>query len=257
VVAQPVGERGVTTLGGVWAWFTDSANWAGADGVPVRLAEHLRISASALLIAVLIAVPVGIVLGRSGRGAFLAFSVGNVGRAIPTFALLFIFASWDTVGVGDLAAILALVLFAIPPLLTNTYVGLREVDVDAKDAARGLGMTSWQRLRRVELPLSVPLVAAGLRTTTVQVVATATLAAFVGGGGLGRYIVDGFGQQDTVLITVGVILVAALCIVTEGVLALAQRAVTPPPLREARHARDGEEPAGPTSRQRHEPRPVS
>jgi len=132
-----------------------------------------------------------------------------------------------------LTAILALILFAIPPLLTNTYVGLREVDVDAKDSARGLGMTSWQRLRRVELPLSVPLVAAGLRTTTVQVVATATLAAFVGGGGLGRYIVDGFGQQDTVLITCGVILVAVLCLVTEGCMAVAQRALTPPPLRDA------------------------
>ncbi|MFN8169392.1 MAG: ABC transporter permease [Candidatus Nanopelagicales bacterium] len=232
MVAHPAGEVVMGLLSGVWAWFTDPANWQGPDGVPTRVVEHLRIAGVALLLAVVIAVPVGIVLGRSGRGGFLAFSVGNVGRAIPTFALLFIFASWETVGVGDLAAMLALVLFAIPPLLTNTYVGLREVDVDVKDSALGLGMTSWQRLRRVELPLSVPLVAAGLRTTTVQVVATATLAAFVGGGGLGRYIVDGFGQQDTVLITCGVILVALLCMATEGAMALAQRAATPPPLRE-------------------------
>jgi osmoprotectant transport system permease protein len=215
----------------VWQWLTDPAHWTGPDGVPIRTAEHLRISLTALLAAVVVAMPVGIALGRSGRGSFLAFSVGNVGRAVPTFALLFIFASWDPVGVGDLAAILALVLFAIPPLLTNTYVGLREVDIDAKDAAVGLGMTSWQRLWRVELPLSVPLIAAGLRTTTVQVVATASLAAFVGGGGLGRYIVDGFGQQDTALVFSGVVLIASLCLVTEGVLALLQRAATPPPLR--------------------------
>jgi len=229
----------VTTLLGVWQWLTDPAHWTGPDGVPIRTAEHLRISLTALLVAVVIALPIGIALGRSGRGSFLAFSVGNIGRAVPTFALLFIFASWDPVGVGDLAAILALVLFAIPPLLTNTYVGLREVDPDAKDSAIGLGMTSWQRLWRVELPLSVPLVAAGLRTTTVQVVATASLAAFVGGGGLGRYIVDGFGQQDTVLVFSGVVLIASLCLVTEGVLALLQRAATPPPLRTDSLVRSG------------------
>ena len=221
----------MSTLQAVWAWFADPAHWTGPDGVPTRMTEHLQISGIALGAAILLAVPAGIVLGRSGRGGFLAFSIGNIGRAVPTFALLFIFAAWEAVGVGDLAAILALVLFAIPPLLTNTFVGLREVDVDAKDAALGLGMTSWQRLHRVELPLSVPLVAAGVRTTTVQVVATATLAAFVGGGGLGRYIVDGFGQQDTVLIICGVILVAGLCLVTDGLLALVQRAATPTPLR--------------------------
>ncbi len=215
----------------VWQWLTEPAHWTGPDGVPIRTAEHLRISVTALLVAVVVALPIGIALGRSGRGSFLAFTIGNVGRAVPTFALLFIFASWDPVGVGDLSAILALVLFAIPPLLTNTYIGLREVDVDAKDAAVGLGMTSRQRLWRVELPLAVPLVAAGLRTTTVQVVATASLAAFVGGGGLGRYIVDGFGQQDTVLVVSGVVLIATLCLVTEGVLAVLQRVVTPPPLR--------------------------
>lgn len=221
----------MTTVTGVWQWLTDPAHWSGPDGIPARTLEHVQISLLALLVAVVIAVPAGIILGRSGRAAFLTFSVGSVGRAIPTFALLFIFASWDPVGVGDEAAVLALVLFAIPPLLTNTYIGLREVDHDALDSAVGLGMTSWQRLWRVELPLSVPLVAAGLRTTTVQVVATASLAAFVGGGGLGRYVVDGFGQQDTVLVMSGVVLISALCLATEGLLALLQRAATPPGLR--------------------------
>ena len=130
-------------------------------------------------------------------------NVGNVGRAIPTFGLLIIFASWSTIGVGDKAAILALAIFAIPPLLTNAYVGMRGVDPDVKDAARGMGMTGGQLIRKVELPLAVPLIFGGIRTATVQVVATATLAAVVAGGGLGRYIVDGRARRTMLSCTAG------------------------------------------------------
>ncbi len=221
----------VTPLGPVGEWFADPANWAGSSGVPARLLEHLWISAQALIIAFTIALPLGAWLGHSGRYGTLVTSVGNLGRALPTFALLIILASWEPVGVSDLAAILALAVFAIPPVLTNAFVGVRDTDRTARESARGMGMTGGQVLWRVELPLSVPVVAAGIRTSTVQVVATATLAALVGGGGLGRFVVDGFGRQDATLMLSGVILVAVLCVVIELVLGRVQKALTPRPLR--------------------------
>ncbi len=214
-------------MGGTWQWLTDPANWHGPDGIPTRLVQHLVISGLALALACIVALPLGIWLGHRGRGGFLAINVGNAGRAIPTFGVLIIFASWKPVGVGDLAAILALALFAIPPILTNTYVGLREVDADIKDAARGMGMTGAQQLRRVELPLARPLLFAGLATSTVQTVATATLAALVAGGGLGRYIVDGFALQDYSMLYGGTVLVAALCIALERGLRALQRRLDP------------------------------
>jgi osmoprotectant transport system permease protein len=210
----------------VWAWLTDPAQWSGPNGIPVRLVEHLRISGFALLLACLVALPVAVWLGHVGRGGFLAINVGNVGRAIPTYALLVIFASMDPIGVGEKAAVLALAVFALPPLLTNTYVAMRQVDPEVKDAARGMGMTGGQLLRRVELPLALPFTFAGLRTTTVQVVATATFAALVGGGGLGRYVVDGFGLQDPAELYGGVVLVALLSVAVELVLAAVQRRIT-------------------------------
>ncbi len=214
-------------MSGTWQWLTDPAHWHGADGIPTRLAQHLVISGLALLLACLVALPLGIWLGHRGRGGFLAINVGNAGRAVPTFGVLIIFASWKPIGVGDLAAVLALALFAIPPILTNTYVGLREVDADVKDAARGMGMTGAQQLRRVELPLARPLLFAGLATSTVQTVATATLAALVAGGGLGRYIVDGFALQDYPMLYGGTVLVATLCIGLEVVLRATQRRLDP------------------------------
>jgi osmoprotectant transport system permease protein len=221
----------VSFLGSIIEWFTDSENWSGSDGIPARLGEHLWISAQALIIAFAIALPLGVWLGHRGRFGTVVTSIGNLGRAIPTFALLIILASWDAVGVSDLAAILALAVFAIPPVLTNAFVGVRDTDRTARESARGMGMTGGQVLWRVELPLSVPVVAAGVRTSTVQVVATATLAALVGGGGLGRFVVDGFGRQDATLMISGVILVALVCIALEVVLGIAQKALTPVPLR--------------------------
>ena len=211
----------------IFAWFTDPANWSGPDGIPVRTLQHIVISAGAMIIALAIAMPVGLILGHKGKGAFLANNLGNIGRAVPVLGVLIIFASITVIGVGDLAAILALALFAIPPLLTNTITGISEVDPEVRDAARGLGLNGSQVLWRVELPLAVPLVAAGIRTATVQVVATASLAAIVGSGGLGRYVVDGFATQDTTLILAGAILTAAISLAAEGVMALAQRAATP------------------------------
>ncbi len=211
----------------IFQWFTDPANWTGSNGIPVRTWQHIVISASAMLIALAVALPIGLVLGHKRKGTFLATNVGNVGRAVPTLALLIIFASITAIGVGDLAAILALALFAIPPLLTNTFTGIAGVDDEVRDAAKGMGMGGAAVLWRVELPLAVPLVSAGIRTSTVQVVATASLAAVVGSGGLGRYVVDGFATQDTTLVLAGAILTAAISLAAEAVMALAQRIATP------------------------------
>ncbi len=218
----------------VWEWLTDPAHWTGPDGIPVRTLQTLYISAVAMIIAVVLAFPIGMLTGHFRRFGTFVTNVGVIGRAVPTFALLIIFASWDVIGVGDKAAILALAIFAIPPLLTNTYVGVRDVDESMVDGATGMGMTNGQVLGRVELPTAIPLIGAGLRTTTVQVVATATLAALVGGGGLGRYVVDGFALQDITLMMSGVVLVSVLSIGTEAILALFQRYLTPLPLRTKR-----------------------
>lgn len=212
-------------------WFADPAQWTGSAGVPARLLQHALICLWAMAIALVVALPLGLWLGHRRRWGGLVTSIGNLGRAIPTFALLIILASWEPVGVSDLAAVIALAVFAIPPILSNAFVGVRDVDRGATEAATGMGMTGGQVLWRVELPLSVPVVAAGIRTSTVQVVATATLAALVGGGGLGRFVVDGFGLQDPTLMFAGVVLVALACVGVELLGSAAQRALTPKALR--------------------------
>ncbi|MEZ5185121.1 MAG: ABC transporter permease [Candidatus Nanopelagicales bacterium] len=227
-------EAGI--LMSVIEWFTDPANWTGENGIPVRTWEQLQISLFAMAIALVVALPVALVLGHLRKGVFLATNVGNVGRAVPTLGVLTIFASIPQIGIGNLAAVLALALFAIPPLLTNTYTGLASVDDEVRDAARGMGMGGFAILAKVEVPLAIPLIAAGIRTATVQVVATASLAALVGSGGLGRYVVDGFALQDNTLILAGAILTALLAVVAELLLALAQRSVTPKGLRERTRA---------------------
>jgi osmoprotectant transport system permease protein len=236
-------EPAVSTAGDTVTWLTDSAHWHGVDGVPHRLAEHLGVSGLSLAFACLIALPIALTLGHVGRGGAAAVNLSNATRAVPTFGLLILLAV-TPIGFGNRAAVVALTLFAIPPLLTNTYIGVRDVDREVKEAARGMGMTGWQLLRRVELPLAVPLMAAGLRTAAVQVVATATLAAYVGGGGLGRFIADGFGQADPAMTTAGGVLVAVLALTVELGLAGVQRRLTPGPRRQrARPGRDAHAPA--------------
>lgn len=219
---------------GVWAWFTDPANWTGENGIPARTWEQVVMSFVAMAIALAVALPLGLVLGHLRKGVLLATNVSNVGRAVPTLAVLIILASIPSIGVGNTAAVLALAVFAIPPLLTNTFAGMASVDADVLDAGAGMGMGRRQRLYRVEMPLASPLILAGIRTSTVQVVATASLAALVGGGGLGRYVVDGFALQDTTLIVAGAILTALLAICAEGALALLERWATPRGLRHRR-----------------------
>ena len=219
---------------GVWQWFTDPAHWSGPNGIPVRTWEQIEMSAFAMAIALVVALPLGLVLGHLRKGVLVATNVSNVGRAVPTLAVLIILASIPSIGVGNTAAVLALAVFAIPPLLTNTFAGMTAVDPDVLDTGAGMGMSGRQRLLRVEMPLASPLILAGIRTASVQVVATASLAALVGGGGLGRYVVDGFALQDTTLIVAGAILTALLAIAAEGVLALFERIATPRGLRHRR-----------------------
>jgi osmoprotectant transport system permease protein len=210
-------------------WFLNGAHWQGDAGIPHRTFEHLAMSGASVLTAALIALPVGIAIGHIGRGGLLAINISNIGRAIPSFAVLVI--AVELVGIGALPAFIALVALAIPPMVTNSYIGMREVDADVREAARGMGMRARAVLLRVELPIALPFIMAGIRTSAVNVVATATLAALVAWGGLGRFIVDGFGLQDYPMMFSGAILVALLSLIVEFSLAGAQRLVTPAGLR--------------------------
>jgi len=213
-------------IGDVWDWFTTGSHWRGPDGVPTRVGEHLALSGISLGIALAVAVPVAVALGHVGRGGFLAVNVSNIGRAVPSLALL-VFVAQVFHTIGSAPAIVALTALAVPPIVTNTYVGMRSVDADVVEAARGMGLSGWQMVRRVEVPLAIPLIMAGVRTAAVQVVATATLAALVASGGLGRYIVDGFGEQRYAEVYAGAVLVAVLALLTELAGGLLQRALSP------------------------------
>ncbi len=199
-------------------WFNNPANLTGVMGVPNRVFEHVQMSFYATLLAALVALPAGLAIGHRRRAEFLAVSVGNVGRALPSLGILglvFPITLRYLPGIGFWPTLIALFLLAIPPILTNTYVGIKEVDADAVEAARGMGMSERDVLTQLEVPLAAPLLVAGVRTAAVQVVATATLGALVGWGGLGRYIIDGFAQGDDVQLLAGALLVAALAIATE------------------------------------------
>jgi len=217
-------------------WLNDPLNWTNPDGILARTREHLLISAAAVAIGCLVAWPIGTWLGHTGRGGGVIVAVANLTRAMPTVALLTIF-PLTFIGFGYPAIILALAMFAVPPLLANAYLGVREVDPEVRDAALGMGLGDRQLLTRVELPLAVPYLASGLRTAAVQVVATATLAAFVNGGGLGMIITRGFGlglASGGGQVIAGGLVVIVLCLAVEGLLAIAERLVTPVPLRRRR-----------------------
>jgi len=224
-------------------WLRDAANWRGSTGAWARVGEHVQISAVAVLAAVVLAVPGTLWLGHTRRFGLLAINVSNVGRALPSFAILVVgtqlLGLLEKPVIGSVSVFVALVALAVPPIVTNTYVGMAEVPDEVRDAARGMGLSEGQILRRVELPLAVPLIMAGVRTSAVQVVATATIAAQLGFGGLGRFIIDGYALRSSGGFTdvlAGALLVAALALATEGALGLVQRALTPRGLRIERRA---------------------
>jgi osmoprotectant transport system permease protein len=228
----------VQFLVNVYHWLTASAQWHGDSGVPHLLANHVRISLSSLLVAALLAIPLGAVLGHKHVGGIVAINVANVGRAIPVYALLvltvqiFGIASPRGFGwTGSFSAFVALVLLGIPPMLTNTYVAVRNAGDDLVDAARGMGLSDTEVLRKVEIPVAMPLIMAGVRTATVGIVATATLASFTGVDTLATPIYIGVNTGDHVAIFGGAVLVALLAVVADALLVGVQRIVVSPGLR--------------------------
>ena len=218
----------------VWAYLTDGANWSGNQGMAVYLVQQLLLTATSVAVAAVVGLPLALWLGHLGRGGALAINISNVGRAVPTFAVLVIL-SVGPLGIDELgpygraglATLASLLLFALPPIVTNAYVGMREVDRDVVESARGMGMRGGEVFRRVELPLSLPLILTGLRLAVVQVWATATIAALVAGPGLGNVVTQGFTSNDTAQVVAGALLIAVIAVVLEGVMAGLERLLDP------------------------------
>jgi osmoprotectant transport system permease protein len=239
-MAHPVGAGqddggGDDVTGDVLQWLFDGANWQGGEGIPLRVWQHVSYSAIAVAIATLIAVPAGLWVGHTGRGRFVAVNLAGVLRAVPSLGLLF--ASLMILGPripGELGAHVpvqvVLVVLAVPPILAGAYAGVEAVDPAARDAARGMGMRGSEVLWRVELPCALPLIGSGLRSAVLQVVATATLAATVGLGGLGRYLIDGLAVRDYAQMAGGALLVAALALLLDLAAATLMRFVVSPGL---------------------------
>jgi osmoprotectant transport system permease protein len=220
------------SFGQALSWLADGSHWQGFDGIPARTLQHLEISITAVAIAAGLAIPLGLYIGHTRRLQFLAVSIANVGRAVPSFGILVIayvivLKVAASLAFGFTPTVIALVLLAIPPILTNTYVGVEAVDPDTVESARGMGLTEREVLLKLEVPLATGLIMAGVRTSAVTVVATATLSALIGGGTYGRYIVDGFAQSDNAKLIAGSILVAILAILTDVTLGFVERLVTP------------------------------
>jgi osmoprotectant transport system permease protein len=214
------------------AWLTDPANWTGAGSIPQRIVEHLWISAVVLVIAAAIALPVGGAVGHTGRGREPAVMVSGGLRALPTLGVLTLFALW--LGIGLRAPVIALVILAIPPLLAGAYAGFESVDRRTIDAARAMGMRELQIVGKVELPLSMPIVVGGIRSATLQIIATATLAAYVADFGLGRFIFAGLKTRDYGEMLGGSLLVIILALLVDGGFAVTQRLVVPAGVRATR-----------------------
>jgi osmoprotectant transport system permease protein len=221
-------------LGEVIAWFGDPANWVGSAGILSRLREHVQITVAATAVAAVLSIVPAVWLAHRRIGGTFVVAIVNIGRAIPSFAIVVLFLPISIslgLGIGFWPTFLALLFLAVPPMFANSYTGVAEVDPDLVEASRGMGMTDREVLTRVEVPMASPVILAAVRVAAVQVVATATLGALVGWGGLGRFIVDGFSVQDNVKVFAGAVLVAALAIVTELVLGIVDRRLVPRQLR--------------------------
>ncbi|WP_322760700.1 ABC transporter permease [Frankia sp. Cr2] len=216
----------MSTISQTASWLGDSANWDGGNGVTRRLIEHVTLTTASVGLACALALPIGVWLGHIGRGRILAVGISTVERAVPALAVLVLLAV-GPLGFGNTTATVALTLIAVPPLLSTAYLSMRDVDKAVTQAAVGMGMSGGQVLRQVELPLAAPLLLVGLRTATARVVATATVAALIGGGGLGRLVLDGLAHHDDAQAVGGAVLVVALALIIQGMLLCLGRLVTP------------------------------
>lgn len=206
----------------MWEYLAESTNWSGTEGIWSRIVQHFWYTGVALGLSVLIALPVGLRIGHTRRGAFLAINLGNAARALPSLGLLML-AVLLTDQIGFLPVLIALVALGVPPILTSTYAGVSGVDQATIDAARGMGMTGWEILTKVEIPIALPLIISGIRAATLQIVSTATIAAVVALGGLGRYVVDGLKLRDFPQMFAGALLVAVMAVLLDLLFALAGR----------------------------------
>jgi osmoprotectant transport system permease protein len=216
----------VNVLHFINAFFSDSSHWHGYDGIPTRLREHVQYSLIALAIAAAIGLPVGLVTGHTGRGGNTLALIATAARALPSFGLLVLM--FVLIGFGLVPVMIPLVVLAVPPILVTTYEAMRSVDPSPVDAARGMGMNEANILVQVELPVALPLILSGLRSAAIQIVSTATIAAYVSLGGLGRYIIDGLYQKNYEKVVGGATLVAGMALVTLGLFwGIARLAVSP------------------------------
>jgi osmoprotectant transport system permease protein len=216
----------VNVLNFVHAFFSDSAHWHGYDGIPARVWEHVQYTLEALALATAIGLPIGLVTGHYGRGGNALALISTAGRALPSFGLLVLMFIW--LGFGMTPVMIPLVVLAVPPILVTTYEAMRSVDPSPVDAARGMGMHEAKVLFQVELPVALPLILSGVRSAAIQIVSTATIAAYVSLGGLGRYIVDGLYQHNYEKVVGGATLVAVMALATLGFFwALARVVVSP------------------------------
>jgi len=229
-----VGPRpgGNGLMGDIIGWFVDPAHLSGTGSIQQRLLEHIVLSGASIIVATVVGLPIGLYIGHTRRFANLAINIANIGRALPSYALVVMILPVSLTlspeyGLDPIPTFVAMTLLAIPPILVGAYAGLRSVDADLVEAGRGMGLRERQILGTIELPLASPIIVGGFRTATLQVIATATIGAIVSGGGLGRFIVDGIHNQDYTTVVGGVILVASLAIGVDLLLALVQRRVTP------------------------------
>lgn len=222
-------------LSQAFSYLFDADSWSGAEGIGAFMVQQILLTVTALALAMMIGLPGALWAGHTGRGGFLAINVSNVGRAVPVFAVLLVLALSDPIGSSTfgpygragLATLIALVLFALPPIITNAYVGMREVDRDIVEASRGMGMRGWDIFRGIELPLAMAVILTGVRLAVVQVWATATVAALVAGPGLGRIITEGYANQRGYEVFAGALLVALGALVFEGLAVLTERRLDP------------------------------
>ncbi|MGW7425508.1 ABC transporter permease [Streptomyces sp. NPDC054813] len=219
----------MNVLNFVHAFFSDSSHWHGYDGIPTRLWEHVQYSLKALAYAAVIGLPIGLITGHYGRGGNTLALIATAGRALPSFGLLVLMFIW--LGFGLLPVMIPLVILAVPPILVTTYEAMRSVDPSPVDAARGMGMPEARVLFQVELPVALPLILSGLRSAAIQIVSTATIAAYVSLGGLGRYIIDGLYQKNYEKVVGGATLVAAMALATLGIFWAIQRLTVSPGVR--------------------------